>query len=520
MTRSVIVNGTTGAGSPSKRESRGGFRSAYALLWTGACLDIFSPQSVTAAPPNIVFIMADDHGRQAISAYGSKLIRTPNIDRLASEGLRFTAAMANNSICSPSRAVLLTGKYNHLCGVRRLEDPFDGSQQTFPKLLQQAGYQTAIVGKWHLATEPTGFDYFSVLPGHGRYMDSPFKTSGNPWGKGGEIRQGYVTDVITDVSLDWLKNRDPKKPFCLMIHHKAPHGPHDPASRHENLFKDVILPEPATLLDDYAGRAPEPVAKALTWSRLVQADYPEYKEIRKQFTGDRVRDTRLMYQAFTKGYLRLVAALDENIGRVLDYLDQNNLADNTIVVYTSDNGFFLGEHGFYNKMWMYEPGFHIPLIVRMPGNLTALPAGSTNDQLVGMFDMAPTLLDLAGIKVPADIQGQSLKPLLAGEKTPWRNDFYYHYYGVKGSTTENVQKNWIKGNQIIGVTTKAEKLVFYPTMNGAPFWEYFDLVNDPEELNNRIGDPACQAKVAAMKQKLRDRAEFYKDDEVVKLLTP
>lgn len=488
------------------------------LLGMAVFLGLFSGPSVVAAPPNIVFIMADDHGAQAISAYGGKLIQTPNIDRLAKEGLRFTAAMANNSICSPSRAVLLTGKYNHLCGVQRLEDVFDGSQQTFPKLLQRAGFQTALVGKWHLNSEPTGFDFFSVLPGHGRYVNSPFKTSGTPWEKGGKGRPGYVTDVITDVSLDWLKSRDPKKPFCLMIHHKAPHGPHEPAPRHENLFKDVTLPEPATLLDDYAGRAPEPVANALGWSRLVQTDYPQYREVRKQFTGDRAHDTRLMYQEFTKGYLRLVASLDENVGRVLDYLDQSGLAENTIVVYTSDNGFFLGEHGFYNKMWMYEAGFQIPLIVRLPKKLGGVTAGSTNGELVGMFDIAPTLLDVAGIEVPADIQGRSLKPLFLGEKTPWREDFYYHYYGVKDATPEKARGNWITGNQIIGITSKTEKLVFYPTMKGGAFWEYFDLVNDPREMKNLVHDPACQAKVDALREKLRQRAEALKDEEVVGLL--
>ncbi len=355
--------------------------------------------------PNILFIMADDHGRQAISCYGSQTIKTPNIDRLAREGVRFTHAFANNSICSPSRAVLLTGKYNHLCGVRKLEEPFDGSQQTFPKLLQKAGYQTAIVGKWHLATQPTGFDYYNVMPGQGRFNDCPLKETGQPWQdgrKGGIVHKGYLTDVITDVSLRWLDQRDPSKPFCLMIHHKAPHGPHVPAPRHKDLFKDTVFPEPPTLLDDYQGRAPEPVANLLRWSRLVQNDYPEYQYLRKQFTDDHSHDTRLVYQEYMRGYLRLVASLDENIGRVLDYLDKTDLAKNTIVIFTSDNGYFQGEHGFYNKMWMYEESLLLPLVVRMPG----VPGGQTNANFVGMFDMAPTILDLAGVKAPEDMQGR------------------------------------------------------------------------------------------------------------------
>ena len=228
--------------------------------------------------------------------------------------------------------------------------------------------------------------------------------------KGGVVHPGYLTDVITDVSLDWLGKRRSDRPFCLLIHHKAPHSPHDPAPRHRDLFKDTVFPEPSNLLDDYKGRAPEAVADALSWSRLIQNPEPQYQYFKREFTGDRDHDTRFAYQAYLRNYLRLVTALDENVGRVLDYLDKSGLAKNTIVVYTSDNGYFLGEHGFYNKMWMYEEGFHIPLIVRMPGG----KSGAVNQDLVSMLDLAPTVLDLAGVKVPADIQGCSLKPLLTG----------------------------------------------------------------------------------------------------------
>lgn len=475
--------------------------------------------SKPAARPNIVFIMADDHGRQAASCYGSKLVRTPNIDRLAREGIRFDQAMACNSICSPSRANLITGKYNHVCGVRKLDAHFDGSQPTFPKLLQQAGYQTAIVGKWHLFTEPTGFDFYSVLPGHGRYFDSPFKETDQPWGangnRGGVIREGYVTDVITDITLGWLGRRTADKPFCLMIHHKAPHSPHDPASRHKDLFKDVVFPEPPNLLDDYAGRAPEGVADQLIWSRLLQQCEPQYQSIKGRFNGDRAHDTRLMYQEYVRNYLRLVVALDENVGRVLDYLDRAGLAENTAVIYTSDNGYFLGEHGFYNKMWMYEESLHLPLIIRLPQGWGTSQAGAVSDALVGMLDIAPTVLDLAGVRVPADIQGTSMRPLLFGEAAGWRQTFYYHYYGTVAPPRED---NWIASHEILGVRSKTSKLVFYPTWKGGLFWEFFDLANDPLEMHNLHADPLQAKNVAEMKRQLRALVDQYQDDEAAKML--
>ena len=470
---------------------------------------------LSAGTPNIVFIMADDHGRQATSCYGGAFIETPHIDRLAHEGIRFTHAMAGNSICSPSRAMLLTGKYNHLCGVCKLEEHFDGSQQTFPKLLQQAGYQTAIVGKWHLFTEPTGFDYYCVAPGNGgRYADPLLKEKGQPWldgNTGGTLHKGYMTDIITDVALEWLKRRDAAKPFCLMIHHKAPHSPHIPSPRHKDLFKDRIFPEPSNLLDDYAGRAPEPVAGQLAWSRLLQQDEPQYQPIKKQFTGDTAHDTCLMYQEYLRNYLRLIAALDENVGRVLDHLDKTGLAENTVVIYTSDNGYFLGEHGFYNKMWMYEEGFSIPMLIRMPG----AQVGAVNQQFVSILDIAPTLLDLAGADIPADIQGCSMKPLLMGAPVRWRDAFYYHYYGVVGRPRD---ANWIAYHEIIGVRTASAKLIFYPTWKNGPFWEYFDLTQDPREMQNLYRDPQRQQEVLALKGKLRELASHYQDVAVVNTL--
>ncbi|MFZ9935667.1 MAG: sulfatase [Luteolibacter sp.] len=447
----------------------------------------------------MVYIMADDHACNAISAYGSPLIRTPNIDRIAAQGAMFTQAMVANSICSPSRATLLTGKYSHKNGVRKLNETFDGSQQTFPKLLQKAGYQTAIIGKWHLVSVPTGFDHFSVMEGQGRYDDCPFKQNGAD----GRVRRvptkGYVTDVITDQALGWLKQRDHDRPFCLMIHHKAPHGPHHPAPRHKNLFQADTLPEPPTLLDDYVGRAPAAMADRLDWSRLLLCDRPyvQYRATGRQRTGDRADDTRMMYQAFMKGYLRLVAALDENVGRVLDYLEESGLSGNTLVIYASDNGFFNGEHGFYNKMWMYEPSLKIPLIIKGPG----VKAGSKPDEFAAMMDVAPTLLDFAGCGIPEDVQGRTLRPLLEGKGGSLRDAFYYHHYGSAD----------VAPPEIVGVRTRTHKLVCYPSLEEKYRWELFDLKEDPKEMHNLYGLDEHRRIVTELKARLQSLIRQYED---------
>ena len=476
-----------------------------------ACLLLAPPAASHAADarqPNILYIMADDHGRQAISAYGGKLIQTPQLDRLAGEGVRFDQAFANNSICSPSRAVLLTGKYNHICGVRKLGERFDGSQQTFPKLLQQAGYRTALIGKWHLASQPTGFDHYCVVP-LGAHVNPPMTDETMPWkGEGGGKRTpGYSTDLLTDLSMDWMTAQK-DRPFCLMLHFTAPHSPHVPAPRHQDLFKDTVFPEPPNLLDDYAGRAPEKVADQIAWSRLLINDYPQYQSIRKEYSGDRTRDTRRIYQEYARGYLRMVAGIDENIGRVLDYLEKSGLAANTIVIYTSDNGFFLGEHGLYNKMWMYEESAHIPLMIHLPGMRTA----AANNRIVSMLDMAPTILDLAGVKIPADIQGVSMKPLLLGEPVTRRDALYYHFYGY------GAEQEWFCPHEIFGVRTGTDKLIHYPTWQGGPFWEYFDLTRDPLEMHNLYSTPAAQAKITNLKKLLREMTGQYRDTAATELL--
>ncbi|MEO0415616.1 MAG: sulfatase, partial [Verrucomicrobiota bacterium] len=366
-----------------------------------------------AKQPNIVMMFTDDHATQAISAYGgplADLAPTPNIDRLAKEGMLLRKCYVTNSICGPSRAVILTGKYSHLNGFRSNGDTFDGSQVTVPKLLKKAGYQTAIVGKWHLKSEPTGFDHYEVLKGQGHYYNPVLKTNGKMI-----KHEGYVTDIITDQTIKWLDQRDPDKPFFLMSQHKAPHGRWEPAARHVNWLADVEVPEPATLFDDYSGRS-----KAAANHKMGLADdmgdhrlmfryssqhTPEQKAALDAYFVPRneayfaanlegKERTRWHYQRYIKNYLRCVKAVDENVGRLLEYLDENGLTENTLVVYSSDQGFYLGEHGWFDKRWMYEESFRTPLVVRWPGQISA---GTVNDaDLVSNLDFAQTFLDAAG----------------------------------------------------------------------------------------------------------------------------
>ncbi len=448
--------------------------------------------------------MADDHAAHAISAYGSRINRTPNIDRLANEGMLFTNCFDVNSVCAPSRATILTGKHSVANGFLRNGDTFDGSQQTFPKLLQQAGYQTTIIGKWHLVSEPTGFDYYNVLPGHGRYWDSPMKEKGKPWedgNKGGEVHNGYLTDVITDRSIEWLESRDEEKPFCLLVHHKAPHTPlHYPEELEERYTTD--LPEPETLDDDYATRKVlqecrtdhsrldmVSTEKCEKWG-FDETDGPE------RLSGAPLR--KWVYQRFFKRYLRLIESLDENIGRLLDYLDENGLTENTIVVYTSDNGFFLGDHGLQNKAWIYEESQRIPLLVRYPKEIK--PASVSTD-LVASIDYSSTFLDYAGAPIPSDMHGRSLSSLFRGT-TPkeWRDAVYYHYHGSKFGYGFQPHA---------GLRTKNEKIVNFYNFKPGPYWEYFDLQNDPHELRNRYEDGSCAERVRSLKEKMGEMQKRF-----------
>lgn len=446
------------------------------------------------AKPNIVFIFSDDHAYQAISAYGDprKLLDTPNIDRVAKGGMRFDRCLVPNSICGPSRACVLTGKYNHANGFyNNTNSRFDGSQVTFPKLLQKAGYQTAVIGKWHLVSDPTGFDHWHILPGQGVYYNPPMIRHGER-----VKHDGYVTDIITDLSLDWLKNRDKVRPFLLMCQHKAPHREWAPALRHLGHDKDRRYPEPDTLFDDFAGRGKAEreqdmtIAKTMTQLDLKftyppgmsdeqKKEWDKYYKPRNDAFGRRDIDHQGMvhwrYNRYLHDYLGCVKAVDEGVGKLLDYLDKEGLAENTIVVYSSDQGFFLGEHGWFDKRWIFEESLRTPLLVRWPG---VTKPGSTNANIVSNIDFAATFLEAAGVEAPTDLHGRSLVPVLKGQTpTDWRKSFYYHYYEHPGP--HNVRRHY-------GVVTDRYKLVrFYEP--GVDYWELFDLKSDPEELTSVYG---------------------------------
>lgn len=511
--------------------------AVWISVFTTACACLMKASPAVAAEqaprPNIVFIFSDDHASQAIGAYGNKLAHTPRLDKLASEGMRFQHCLCTNSICGPSRAVVLTGKYSHLNGFRDNKAKFDGSQQTFPKLLQKAGYQTAIVGKWHLVTDPTGFDYWEVVPGQGLYYNPNFKTPA-----GVAKTAGYVTDIITDKAIDWLKNqRDKSKPFLLMCHHKAPHRSWEPPAKYLNLFDKVTFPEPDSLFDDYSGRASPAKNQEMTIDRHMRlstdlkvmpqagdADEDDAKAWKQQINHLNAEQrkawdayyeprnaafrkanlggkdlVRWKYQEYMKDYLRCIASVDENVGRLVDYLDEAGLAANTVVIYSSDQGFYLGEHGWYDKRWMYEESLQMPLIVRWPGKTKP---GSVNETMVSNLDFAETFLDMAGVAIPDDMQGRSITGVLQG-KTPtdWRKSFYYHYY-------EFPQPHRVPPHY--GVRTTQHKLVYYPMTDE---WELFDMAKDPKEMKSVYADPAYADTVKELKAELKRLREQYKDTE-------
>ncbi len=423
--------------------------------------------------PNIIFIMADDHDIQSISSYGSKFIKTPGIDRLANEGMRFTNCFNINSICAPSRANLVTGKYNQLNGVLRIGDILGKNQATFPMLLQCAGYKTALIGKWHLVSEPQGFDYYNVLPGQGQYFNSPMKEKGNPWldgNKGGIPVEGFITDVITDKSIEWLKNNHSEKPFFLMIHHKAPHTPHEYPAKYDTLYANRDIELPKTFNDDFLNKNPGLTSENAGFSRLDHI-YPDHIKEKAKPGISKEEYKKWAYQSFFKGYLRLVASLDENISRLLSYLDESGLSKNTVIVYTSDNGFFMGEHGLFNKMWMYDESMRLPLLIRYPG---LVKAGSVNNEMVSILDFAPTFTAISKSPTDEGMQGSSIMPLLKGEKPKnWRNSIYYHYF------------DQYEVPEHFGIRTKQYKLIhFLDKKNHTTFKELYDLRSDPHELKN------------------------------------
>ena len=469
-------------------KSAAGFALASILAGPGLSEEQKDDGPIHEGRPNILFIMADDHAQHGLSCYGSKIASTPNIDRIATDGMRFTRAFGVNSLCAPARACLITGLHSFANGKRSNHDKFDGSQRTFPPLLQAAGYQTAIVGKWHLKIEPQGFDYYNVMKGHGSYFDSTFRTKEKGWHK----QKGYLTDVITDSAIDWLEGRDKEKPFFLMVHHKAPHGPDIHKEEHLEMFNDGDIPGPPTLLDGWDTRLPLQTG-ACSGTKLINISWQQdiYRALSAKAPKERLARTKVIYQQMIKGYLRLVASLDENVGRLLDHLEYTGLSSDTIVIYTSDNGFFLGDHGMYNKMWMYEESMRIPLLIRYPG---VTKPGSVCSELVNMLDFAPTFLDVSGSPAPKGMHGQSILPLLKHQPVKsFRDSMYYHFFGGYG-----IPEHY-------GLRTKSHKLIHFPGFGDGDYWELFDLENDPDELKNLIGNPDASELARSLQEQLTGR---------------
>lgn len=452
------------------------------------------------ARPNVLILIGDDHAAHAIGAYGSVVNETPGIDRLAREGVRLDACFCTNALCSPSRASILTGTYSHVNGVTSNSSSFDARQATFASELQASGYQTYLVGKWHLGHggvhDPVGFDRWTVLPDQGTYRDPEFLEPG-----GRRVRrEGYVTDILTDVAIAWLSERDRSRPFCLVLGHKAPHEPWEPAPRHERLYCGGDLPEPPTLRDDHSGRA-TPAREA---TMRIADDMPE-ENFKARVPAGLDGDARLRwkYQRYITDYARTVASLDESVARLLDHLDRDGVAADTAVIYTSDQGFHLGDHGWYDKRFMYEESMRMPLLVRYP---RAVPAGLSSRDIVLNVDFAPTLLDLGGVPVPERMQGRSFRGVLRGE-TPadWRRSMYYRYW-VHQDVMHHVWAHY-------GVRTDRYKLIYYYAepcgVSGAsprrrtPEWELFDLDRDPDELRNVVGEPAYRDVRAQLAGELR-----------------
>ena len=472
-----------------------------------------------ATRPNIVFIMSDDHAAHAISAYGSKINRTPQIDRLAREGMRLNNCFAVNSICAPSRACILTGKYSHRNGVT-VFNAFDGSQWTVARELQQAGYHTGMIGKWHLTTDPTGFDFWSILPGQGVYHDPDFIELG----KRSKV-PGYATDIIADKTIEFIKHAPKDRPFFVMCHHKAPHRAWDPDAKHAHMYDDVDIPEPETFNDDYATRSPAateatmridrdltrrdlkvPPPAGLKGPALAEWNSTKDTEMEVTVNGEtkKLSGTALKkwkYQKYIKDYLRCIASVDDNVGRVLDFLDTSGLATNTIVIYTSDQGFYLGDHNWFDKRFMYEESLRMPFLIRYPGQIKP---GTTSDAMVVNVDFAPTFLAYAGLAAPKEVQGRSFKPVLAG-RTPenWRTEMYYRYYHYPAD--HRVQPHY-------GIRTQRYKLIYF---NRIDAWELFDLATDPHELKNLYADPAQTGTMKQLKADLaRLRVELDDHDQL------
>ena len=481
---------------------------------------------------NIVYIMTDDHTAQMLSAYDHRNIQTPNLDRVAQDGVKFTRSFVANSLSGPSRACMLTGKHSHKNGFTNNEHGiFNGAQQTMPKLLQKAGYQTALIGKWHLVSQPTGFDHWDILPAQGNYYNPDFLCNGKPL-----KRQGYVTNIIADLAIDWMENkRDPSKPFCLLMHNKAPHRVWNPDTCDLDLFNDVQYPLPETFYDNYEGRLAAQKQKMsiikdmdivydnkmadheqeihsdkeleawgrrnyerMTPSQKAQWDR-HYDPIIQKFKADKLTGKALAewkYQRYMHDYMRVIRSVDRNVGRVIEYLREKNLLDNTMIVYTSDQGFYMGEHGWFDKRFMYEESFRTPLLIYCPGG----KQGVVNE-MVQNIDYAPTFLEAAGVKVPSDIQGCSLLPLLQGKKPAnWRKSLYYHYYEYPAE--HSVCRHY-------GIRTKRYTLIHF--YNDIDSWELYDLKKDPSQLHNIYGQKGTEKLTERLKKELKELQVQYND---------
>mgnify|MGYP003642215006 CR=1 FL=1 len=501
---------------------------AFVIGWLGSA-------AFAQSRPNIVFIFSDDHATQAISAYGGRLAEiapTPNLDRMAAEGMKFTRCLVTNSICGPSRATILTGKYSHLNGFFQNEATrFDGSQQTFPKLLQGAGYETAIIGKWHLASDPTGFDHWEILPGQGSYYNPDFLTA-----EGKYRETGYCSEILTEKAKTWLsEKRDNTKPFILMLQHKAPHRAWDPAPKYLTLFDDIEIPEPDTLFDDYENRGSAArnqdmsIEMTMTMGRDLkvkefddtgqfmatgygrmtpeqQVDWDAaYQKKNEAFVAADLRGKDLIrwkYQRYLKDYLRCVRSVDDSVGEIQDFLEENGLAENTVLIYSSDQGFYLGEHGWFDKRFMFDESYRTPLLVKWPG---VIKPGSVNTDLVSNLDFAETFLDIAGVEVPDDMQGASLVPILKGQKPDdWRSSHYYHYYEYPG---------WHMVQRHEGVYDGRYKLMHYYDIDE---WGLYDLETDPQEMVNQYSNAEYAEVIKTMHQELNARRDEFQVPENVK----
>jgi arylsulfatase A-like enzyme len=500
---------------------------------------LISTQISAQQRPNIIYIMSDDHDNDAISAYNRSFIHTPHVDRLAKEGMLFNRCFVGNSICSPARATLLTGQHSHKNGIKDNRARFDSSRITLPKLLQQAGYQTALVGKWHLHSYPTGFDYWKIVPGQGLYVEPRMISMNGDT----STAHGYATDVITDEALQWLHGRDRSKPFALLLHHKAPHRYFLPPVKYIEQFHQKKFPEPPTLYADTAGHGsawriqtmsilydmtlcsdlkvdpvylmndPElrPDSAEVAYYNAIMRRIPEPERIRvKEWYAERGRLLqqlkprghallKLKYQWYMQDYLACIASIDENTGRLLEYLDKNDLTNNTVVVYTSDQGFYMGENGWFDKRFMYDVSMQTPLLIRWPGHIQA---NSTTQVLAQNIDFAPTLLNMAGIGIPGWMQGKSLVPVVTGKKKGLNRPYlYYHYY------------EFVKDHTVIphlGIRGERYKLIYFYTVNE---WELYDLQTDKQEQNNLVRSPQHQALITQLKKELMKLRDVYDDHE-------